>query len=88
MKEDHKNNLCNELPDNMLENVTGGIDIGDTINVRNPNITYCSNCAKLLCNYQATVTGVRGVLDGKTIYWVTRHCCGHKSSVIETDIVK
>lgn len=32
MKEDYKNNLCNELPDNMLENVTGGIDIGDTIN--------------------------------------------------------
>ena len=37
-------------------------------------------------NYTATITGVRGVLDGHTLYWVTRNCCGHKSSIIDTEI--
>ena len=48
---------------------------------------YCKRCGKLLQNYQATITGVRGVLDGKTVYWVTLKCCGYKTSIIETSIV-
>ena len=113
MKEDNKNNLYEELPDSALENVSGGINIGDTDIVYPINygyikeiiavdgdyqdvyvlgednrIDYCPRCARLLTNYQATITGVRGVLDGSTLYWVTRNCCGYKSSIIETAIVK
>jgi len=88
MEDTRKNSVCNELTDSMLENVSGGVNVGDTVNIRNTNISYCSNCGKLLTNYWVTITGIRGVLDGKTLYWVTRQCCGHKSSVIETEIVK
>ena len=82
------NNLCEELQDSVLENVTGGVNIGDTVTIRDNRIDYCPRCGRLLMNYQATITGVRGVLDGNTLYWVTRKCCGYKSSVIETAIVK
>ena len=60
--------------------------IGDRVTASADAISYCANCGRLLKNYTVTITGVRGVLDGKTIYWVTRECCGHKSSIIETEI--
>ena len=88
MKENHENNLHNELPDSELEKVSGGINIGDTVKVKNPMIVYCPKCAKLLMNYEVTITGVRGVLDGHTLYWVTNKCCGHKTSIIDTIIVE
>ena len=76
-----------ELNDDELEQVVGGISIGDTVTCSADMISYCSNCGRLLKNYSVTITGVRGVLDGKTLYWVTRNCCGHKSSIIETEIL-
>jgi len=75
-----------ELNDEELETVVGGYGVGDTVLCSHADIVYCSNCGRLLKNYSATITGVRGVLDGKTLYWVTRNCCGHKSSIIETEI--
>ena len=60
--------------------------IGDRVTASADAISYCATCGRLLKNYTVTITGVRGVLDGKTIYWVTRECCGHKSSIIETEI--
>ena len=75
-----------ELNDEELETVVGGYGVGDTVICSHDDIAYCSNCGRLLKNYSATITGVRGVLDGKTLYWVTRNCCGHKSSIIETEI--
>ena len=75
-----------ELDDDMLETVTGGVGIGDTVTCSRSAIEYCSGCGRLLKNYQATIVGVRGVLDGKTVYWVTRNCCGKKTSMIETEI--
>jgi len=76
-----------ELNDDELENISGGYAVGDVVRVRHYNIEYCSNCARLLMNYDATITGVRGVLNGHTVYWVTRHCCGIKSSIIDYTIV-
>ena len=76
-----------ELNDEELDTVVGGVSIGDTVLCSHGDIVYCSNCGRLLKNYEATITGVRGVLNGKTLYWVTRKCCGHKSSIIETEIV-
>ena len=61
--------------------------VGDRVVASADTISYCASCGRLLKNYTATITGVRGVLDGKTIYWITRECCGHKSSMIETDII-
>ena len=75
-----------ELNDDLLEHVSGGVDIGDVVNIRSDRIDYCAGCGRLRTNYDATITGVCGVLDGNTVYWVTRRCCGRKSSVIETCI--
>ena len=75
-----------ELNDDELDNVVGGYGVGDTVTYSHADIVYCSNCGRLLKNYSATITGVRGVLDGHTLYWVTRNCCGHKSSIIDTEI--
>lgn len=77
----------NELSDEELDAVVGGYSIGNTVRCSKDAIEYCSNCGRLLKNYEVTITGVRGVLDGKTIYFVTRNCCGWKSSVIETEIL-
>ena len=66
--------------------MVGGYGVGDTVRCSHDSIDYCSNCGRLLKNYDVTITGVRGVLDGKTLYWVTRKCCGHKSSIIDTEI--
>lgn len=82
----NKNNPV-ELNDVELEQVVGGYSVGDTVRCSHDAIAYCSNCGRLLKNYEATITGVRGVLNGKTLYWVTRKCCGHKSSIIETEIL-
>ena len=76
-----------ELNDEELDQVVGGVSIGDTVCCSHDDIAYCSNCGRLLKNYEVTITGVRGVLNGKTLYWVTRRCCGHKSSIIETEII-
>lgn len=81
----NKNNPA-ELNDEELEQVVGGYAVGDTVICSYDRIDYCSSCGRLLKNYSATITGVRGVLDGHTIYWVTRNCCGHKSSIIDTEI--
>ena len=75
-----------ELNDEELDNVVGGYGVGDTVTCSHADIVYCSNCGRLLKNYSATITGVRGVLDGHTLYWVTRNCCGHKTSIIDTEI--
>lgn len=76
-----------ELNDEDLEKVVGGYSIGDKVNCSHDEIAYCSNCGRLLKNYEVTITGVRGVLNGHTLYWVTRSCCGHKSSIIDTEIL-
>ena len=60
---------------------------GDVVICSRPQIDYCSSCGRLLNNYTVTITGLRGVLDGTPIYWVTYHCCGRKSSIIETEII-
>lgn len=76
-----------ELSDDALDQVVGGVFVGDTVTCSSDMIAYCSNCGRLLKNYSVTITGVRGVLNGKTLYWVTRNCCGHQSSIIETEIL-
>ncbi len=60
---------------------------GDVVNCKSSTINYCAGCGKLLTSYTATITGLRGIQDGKPIYWITYHCCGRKTSVIETAIV-
>lgn len=76
-----------ELDDDQLDTVSGGVSVGDVVQVKSFKVEYCRGCAKLLTNYEATITGVRGVLDGKTVYWIKRSCCGYKSSVSETSIL-
>ena len=51
-----------ELNDEELDTVVGGYGIGDTVLCSHDDIVYCSNCGRLLKNYSATITGVRGVL--------------------------
>ena len=89
MDEFENNNFDNiqELNDDQLNQIVGGVSVGDVVQLRSNVIQYCPRCAKLLMNYEATITGLRGVLDGKKIYWITRKCCGYKTSVIESDIV-
>lgn len=87
MNQQPENNVNFVLDDEQLTKVTGGVEIGDVVTASRDDIDYCSNCGRLLKNYSATITGVRGVLDGKTIYWVTMNCCGRKTSMIETEII-
>ena len=75
-----------ESNDEELDKVVGGHGVGDTVICSKNAIDYCSSCGRLLKNYEVTITGVRGVLDGHTVYWVTRNCCGHNTSIIDTEI--
>ena len=75
-----------ELNDEELDQVVGGYGVGDTVTCSKSAIDYCPKCGRLLMNYRVTITGVRGVLDGKTVYWVTRNCCGSKTIITETEI--
>ncbi len=87
-----------EIDDDMLDEVTGGAGtdtvvtlkyrVGDVVIINPSEITYCPSCAKLLKNYEATITGIRGILNGSPVYWITRKCCGCKSSEIEYAIVR
>jgi len=87
MNDSRKDNKITTLNEEELNQMVGGYSVGDTVRCSFADIAYCANCGRLLKNYDVTITGVRGVLDGKTIYWVERRCCGHKSSVIETEIL-
>lgn len=82
----NKNNPA-ELNDEELDQVVGGYGVGDTVRCSRSVVAYCPGCGRLLNNYEATITGVRGVLDGKTVYWATYNCCGHKTSIIDTEIL-
>ena len=82
-----ENKDLRELTEEELENVSGGYSVGDVVRIRNNMVVYCNNCGALLMNYEATIRGVRGVLNGHTVYWITRKCCGHKTSEIETAFV-
>lgn len=75
------------LDDDKLDSVVGGYSAGDVVYITYCIPRYCPTCARLLQNAPATIRGVRGILDGKTIYWCTYNCCGHKTSVSETAIV-
>lgn len=59
---DLNKNTPAELNDEELDQVVGGVSIGDTVICSHGDIAYCSNCGRLLKNYSATITGVRGVL--------------------------
>lgn len=82
----NKNNPV-ELNENELDQVVGGHGVGDKVICSASDIVYCSKCGRLLKNYEATILDVRGVLDGKTVYFVQRGCCGSKGMMIETDII-
>ncbi|MBQ8227694.1 MAG: hypothetical protein IJZ88_01635 [Clostridia bacterium] len=93
-----KNNGPEELSDDALDAVAGGTGadtvvtlkyrVGDVVIINPPIIDYCPSCARLLKNFEATITGIRGILDGNPLYWITQKCCGHKTSVIEYVIVR
>ena len=76
-----------ELDDNELDAVVGGYSIGDRVLCKSQMVQYCPRCGKLVMEYEATITGIRGEVDGRTFYWVTRDCCGYKTSVSEIAIV-
>ena len=76
-----------ELDDDVLESVSGGVEIGQVVQCRSSQVQYCPGCGVLLQNYEATITGVRGVLEGRTVYWIKLNCCGRTTSVIETSIL-
>ncbi len=76
-----------ELDDDQLDAIVGGYAIGDVVRCQKYTVEYCSRCGQLLLQYDATITGVRGVQDGKTVYWITRSCCGYRTCVIETAIL-
>lgn len=93
-----ENNGPAELSDDMLDAVAGGTGtdtvvtlkyrVGDVVIINPSEITYCPSCARLLKNYEATITGIRGILNGNPVYWITRKCCGYKTSEIEYAIVR
>ena len=75
--------LTFELSDDELDAVVGGYEVGQMVQVRNETLEYCPGCGKMMTSYEATITDVRGALDGNTVYWVTYNCCGRRASVAE-----
>lgn len=69
------------------EVLPGGRYVGEVVLCSKTRIEYCNTCGILLRNYSVTITGHRGVLDGYNVYFVTRKCCGQKTSIIETEII-
>ena len=61
--------------------------VGDRVILTKSSIEYCSSCGILLKGYTARIVGVRGVLDGETVYWIIRDCCNHKTSIGATEII-
>ena len=53
-----------ELNEAELEAVVGGYEIGQKVRCNRWSVEYCPRCGKLLLNYEATIAGVRGKLDG------------------------
>jgi hypothetical protein len=84
MIDEEKDFVPTELDDAQLEGISGGYEIGSVVNIHSGMVKYCPGCGRLIMNIPATITGVRGVLDGKTLYWVTYSCCGYRSSSSET----
>lgn len=77
-----------ELNDDELKNVAGGYGVGDTVRCQGKMLNYCPSCGRLLMDYEATITGVRGMYDdGLTAYWATLNCCGKKTTIYESEIV-
>ena len=76
-----------ELDDDQLDSIVGGYAVGDVVRCKKHRIEYCPRCGTLLLNYEATITGIRGELDGKAIYWITRSCCGYRTCVSEAEII-
>ena len=76
-----------ELGNDELDAVVGGYEVGQKVRCNRWSVDYCPKCGKLLLNYEATITGVRGVVDGKTLYWVSFSCCGYRTSVSESAII-
>jgi hypothetical protein len=85
VKLDHCGNTV-RLIDTAISGKKHRYSIGDVVNCEKTRIEYCPKCGKLLRNYQATIIGFRGTLDGKDVYWIYRHCCSSKTSAIETEI--
>ena len=56
-----------ELSDDELGMVVGGYAVGQKVRCNRWSVEYCPKCGRLLMNYEATITGVRGELDGKTL---------------------
>ena len=46
-----------ELNDDELDNVVGGISVGDRVLVNTRTVRYCPNCAKLPIKYTGTAVG-------------------------------
>lgn len=84
MIDEEKNFVPTELDDAQLEDISGGYEIGSVVNIYSNMVRYCPGCGRLIWNLPATITGVRGVLDGITQYRVTYSCCGYRSSSSET----
>lgn len=76
-----------ELNDDELDSVVGGISVGDTIHIRRGRVEYCPTCGRLVMDINATVTGIRGQRNGVTYYWISYQCCGHRTSVGDDVIV-
>ena len=73
-----------EIPETMpAENIT----ITAKWYVKSSKVQYCKSCGKLLNYYTATITGLRGVLEGTPVYWIKLHCCGYRTSIIESSII-
>lgn len=85
VKLDHCGNTV-RLIDSAISGKKHRYSIGDVVNCEKTRIEYCPKCGKLILNYQATIIGLRGTLDGNDVYSIYRHCCSSRNSAIETEI--
>lgn len=84
---DRIGNGISELNDAQPDAVVGGYRIGDKVRLKRTEVTHCPGCSKVLIEYNATITGVRDLLDGSLLYYTKHNCCGFRGYTEEDDII-
>ncbi len=78
------NKKCFELSDEDLNNVVGGIDIGNRVKVNSRMVQYCPQCGNLATVFYGTVVDkMYYEKGGYYIFSVQSDCCGYVGRAVD-----
>jgi len=74
-----------ELSDEELDNVVGGVSVGDNVKMDSRMVRYCPGCGKLASIVTGTVIGKMYYENGGCYFVeVKSDCCGHVERALES----